>query len=100
MANGSAYFGDNFSITPSELEQVKEGTLKLYLVGYVDYMDAFGERHRGGYARIYDPQPGLPNNLGFVTEDGYNYDRPRVEGEGRDWEDFGVVGEDRDDWED
>ena len=40
VANGSAYFGDNFSITPSELEQVKDGTLKLYLIGYVDYMDA------------------------------------------------------------
>jgi hypothetical protein len=39
-------------------------------------------------------------SLGFVTEDGYNYDRPRVEGEGRDWENFAVVAEDRDDWED
>jgi len=98
VANGSAYFGDNFSITPSELEQVKDGTLKLYLIGYVDYIDAFGERHRGGYARIYDPQPGVPNNLGFVAQDGYNYDRLRDEGEGRDWEGFET--EDRDDWED
>ena len=98
VANGSAYFGDNFSITPSELEQVKDGTLKLYLIGYVDYIDAFGERHRGGYARIYDPQPGVPNNLGFVAQDGYNYDRLRDEGEGRDWEGFET--EDRDDSED
>jgi hypothetical protein len=64
----------------------------------VDYIDAFGERHRGGYARIYDPQPGVPNNLGFVAQDGYNYDRLRDEGEGRDWEGFET--EDRDDWED
>jgi type II secretory pathway pseudopilin PulG len=86
VANGSAYFGDNFSITPSQLAQVNDGTLKLYLIGYVDYIDAFGERHRGGYARLYDPsQPGPDNNLFFVTEDGYNYDRVRRQGEGSDW---------------
>jgi hypothetical protein len=40
-------------------------------------MDAFGQKHRGGYARIYDPQPGLSNNLGLATEGGYNRDRSK-----------------------
>ena len=77
VANMAVYFGDNFSVTRTQLQQVNDGTLKLYLLGYVDYMDAFGQKHRGGYARIYDPRPGLSNNLGFVTEDGYNYDKSK-----------------------
>lgn len=27
----------------------------LWILGYVDYIDKFGKRHRSGYARIYDP---------------------------------------------
>ncbi len=69
----------------------------LYFIGYVDYIDRFGIRHRTGYARIYDPtkefQPPSQtndqflrrNNLGFVTQPGYNYDRKRKKGEGNDW---------------
>ena len=49
---------------------------------------------------VTSPHPlRLPfHNLGFVAQDGYNYDRLRDEGEGRDWEGFET--EDRDDWED
>jgi hypothetical protein len=76
-------------------------------IRYVDYIDQFGKRHRSGYGRLYyhwaeikGPQPndpGVPsrqaveqrymtrNNLVFMTQAGYNYDRERKEGEGNDW---------------
>ena len=62
----------------------------LYVVGYVDYIDVFGGHQRGGYARVYDPAldtgpEDARNNLAFVTDRAYNYDRPREEGEGDDW---------------
>jgi len=50
------------------------GTIRLCLFGYVEYLDAFGKSHRAGYAREYLPIQG--NNLVFITEPGYNYDRP------------------------
>ncbi len=79
-------------------------TLRLWMLGYVDYIDAFGARRRAGYARVYDPsidQDALytndqgqfdaeryarRNNLPFVTDPGYNYDRPRKKNEGNDWD--------------
>lgn len=50
---------------------------------------------RGGYARQYDPRRDDPanenrNNLIFVTQRGYNYDRPRKKGEGNDWGNTGL----------
>jgi hypothetical protein len=77
---------------------------KLWVFGYVDYVDQFDVRHRSGYARVYDPtvdqhppNPAAPhdstsalrwkarNNLPFETQAGYNFDRPRQQGEGDDW---------------
>jgi hypothetical protein len=59
--------------------------IHAWLIGYVDYMDRFGGRHRGGYGRRY--QPSTPNNnLVFIDADGYNYDRDRNNGEGNDWD--------------
>ena len=56
---------------------------ELWLYGFVDYTDEFGQSHRGGYARVYIPEkddPSIPvekrNNLSFVSEPGWNYDRP------------------------
>lgn len=69
----------------------------LFLYGYVDYIDSFGRRRRAGYAREYCPSAddvkGLQsvpeyrnrNNLLFVSQPGYNYDRLRKRGEGADW---------------
>ena len=60
-------------------------------------MDQFGDRHRAGYARLYGPRIDDPrlyktdaefvarNNLVFVSEAGYNYDRVRLPDEGNDW---------------
>jgi hypothetical protein len=77
-------------------------TLRLWILGYVDYIDAFGVRRRAGYGRFYDPSVdsrdqyeydgvfdgkrfAKRNNLPFVTQAGYNYDRRREKGEGIDW---------------
>ena len=71
----------------SELADALDGKKILYLLGYVDYIDKFGRRHRAGYARRYDhAMPANSNNLVFVTQRGYNYDRKRKKGEGNDWD--------------
>lgn len=77
----------------------------LQVVGFVDYMDRFGQHHRSGYGRVYYPQAddrhsseyridtdGINdseyqdrNNLHVVTQPGYNYDRPTRPGECDDW---------------
>lgn len=60
-------------MSKEELAEIQVGTRNLYLIGYVD---VFGNSYRGGYARLYDPSIDEGNNLTFVTEPGYNYDRP------------------------
>jgi hypothetical protein len=52
--------------------QAGEG-LFIWAIGYVDYTDVFGKRHRAGYARRYSPRS-AENNLVFETKPGYNYD--------------------------
>ena len=80
-----------------EMTSIMELESDLYLIGFVDYIDQFGQRYRGGYARRYQPRMDdrsryrtddafeQRSNLVFVAQDGYNYDRPRVRGEGNDW---------------
>jgi hypothetical protein len=91
------------------IEKIKKGTLKLYALGYADYIDKFKKRHRCGYARVYDPSADYSgdywantaplegmtfdkvawanrSNLRFVTEPNYNYDRERKKGDGDDWD--------------
>ena len=70
------------------LDDVKhKKSSKLYVYGYVDYIDVFNQRQRGGYARVFNRwlDIGKQNNLVLVTQRGYNYDRQREEGEGNDW---------------
>jgi hypothetical protein len=69
-----------------DLAAVLSGTKSLYFVGYVDYVDAFKQRHRGGYARLYNLHD-KTNNLVFVTSSAYNYDRLRPQDVGTDWAD-------------
>lgn len=84
------------SLSDGDLVEVLNGNQTLYLFAFVDYMDQFGGRHRGGYARKYDQERdrrenypsdesfGKRNNLIFVTERYYNYDRERKKDEGFD----------------
>jgi hypothetical protein len=82
-----------YQITQEEMIAVKDHQSDLYLIGYVDYTDQFRKKHRAGYARVYRPaiddkgdstdaQFAARNNLMFVTQEGYNYDRVRLPAEG------------------
>ena len=78
---------DNWApLDQAAIEKFRSGKASLFIVGYVDYIDRFGSRHRSGYARRFEPaaREGT-NNLIFVTKPGYNYDRDRKRGEGVDW---------------
>ena len=122
-STGSVVIGQEWLLPSERLTQIKsvgnlmrdEEPLKLWIIGYVDYIDQFDVRHRSGYARIYDPRIDSRrdynkrgffasgdiamgrafdqeafdgrNNLLFVGLHTYDYDRPRLRGEGNDWED-------------
>jgi hypothetical protein len=85
-------------IPPTELQSIRAGTKEYYISGYVDYRDRFGGRHRGSFARFYDPniddKEQYPSeadwkrriNLTIVEQPLYNNDRPRIRGEGNDWD--------------
>jgi hypothetical protein len=82
------FFVRHFPVTDREVEDIPRGEKIFYVYGYVDYIDQFGQRHRAGYARRFKPGDSSQNdNLLFVTQEGYNYDRQRQPGEGRDWGD-------------
>jgi hypothetical protein len=70
--------------SPQEIGVRPKPTVNVYLYGYVDYIDKFGDRQRAGYARFYHPFD--DNNLIFTGRDRYNYDRTRRRGEGDDWD--------------
>ena len=57
---------------------------QLWFFGEVDYIDVFGRRWRGGYARKYWDHK--DDNLYNNTEDRDNFDRERLPDEGRDWD--------------
>lgn len=93
-----------WAIRYDEYRRIDWDSWNLYIIGYVDYIDQFGIRHRVGYARKHDPRVDDPkrylnpdgtknadldskrNNLEFVVKPGYNYDRERKKGDGKDWE--------------
>jgi len=94
-----ANFIHNYEVRVSDADfpHVIDDNKTLYIFGYVDYIDKFEKRHRSGYARAYmrsidttiywaEDAINSRNNLVFVTQDGYNYDRPRKKGEGNDWD--------------
>ena len=91
VADDSFLYWKTFDgISDNHLAGIKAGIETLWIYGYVDYIDKFQERHRGGYARVYEPgrgagPPEQRNNLIFVSQRNYNYDRRRKKGEGNDW---------------
>lgn len=58
--------------------------VSCWFVLYADYIDRFGRRHRFGMGCKMERfnQPGWA----VETRRGFNYDRPRAQGEGDDWE--------------
>jgi hypothetical protein len=93
VANEPMLWVEQYDITSEKMMSVKADESNLYLIGHVDYIDQFGRRYRGGFARRYVPTLDGPqfknapqrNNLNFVLQTGYNYDRERIPGEGDDW---------------
>lgn len=68
----------------NNFKEVREGVTGMWLYGYVDYIDKFGTRHRGGYMRRYSHTT-TENNLVLDESRNYNYDEPRKRGEDNDW---------------
>jgi len=76
-------------VSEDDSKSIDEGVAEVWLLGYVDYEDVFGQKHRGGYARRYDRSRGgleIPpknrNNLVFETKPGYNYDSDTIDPRG------------------
>lgn len=82
LVSGESFFytGSPIFKAGETMKSVNDGTKILYMIGYVDYSDKFGIKRRGGYARQYKPGS-TDNNLVLVTQENYNYDRNRKEGE-------------------
>ena len=68
-----------------DTSKLNSGEQVLLMFGYVDYIDIFNRHHRTGYARHYRPRPD-GDNLAYVAQSGYNYDRERKKGDGNDWD--------------
>ena len=64
VAGDNAFLRVNLDTTLGTINALPEGTV-LCVSGYVDYIDAFGVRHRGGYARVFDGTLGPESNLPF-----------------------------------
>ena len=91
VTNDKIFVTRKLPLSPADLAAIKDGLRSLYVYGYVDYIDAFKRRHRGGYGRVFVPSldtgpPQKRNNLNVVADGRYNYDRPRKPGEGNDWD--------------
>lgn len=91
------YFERLWKVSDQQLADIRSGRIVLWILGYVDYLDRFDQRHRAGYARKFDPtldakydRDDVPvkdrSNLPFETRPGFNYDRKRKKGEGIDWD--------------
>ena len=106
VAGDEFSYSDTLPITVNDTPPYSfgvDGTHLVYLIGYVDYIDSHGVRHRVGHARVHVPALDNTssykvegrvnyeafrrrNNLSFVTARDYNYDRKRKHGEGHDWD--------------
>lgn len=83
------YVAKIFPLRGDDLINATSGGQRLWVFGHVDYRDTFGRRHRGGYVRIYEAaldDGDKKNNLVYMIEGNYNFDRPRMSGEGNDWD--------------
>ncbi|MDQ6733939.1 MAG: hypothetical protein M3Z35_07450, partial [Nitrospirota bacterium] len=50
-----------FPITDELRTAIRTKRHTLYVIGYLDYVDQFSQRHRAGYARRYNPDSGADN---------------------------------------
>jgi hypothetical protein len=91
------FFDSPVNITPTQRASIEAKKAVLIIFGYVDYIDKFGQRQRGGYARMYDPvvdreafrtseDRAKRNNLPIFPHRDWNFDRSRARGVGSDWD--------------
>jgi hypothetical protein len=87
--------GYPLSVSQEEFSAIESNAKNLFIYGYVDYIDQFGNHYRAGFARQYDPTPtkiinsGVVqgyNNLFYVNQPWYNDDHIRQKYEGNDWD--------------
>ncbi len=100
VSNEKLFHSKSFRIDAETVREIVEESRILWVVGYADYQDIFGARHRAGYARYYVPEMDVKdakryptddayakrNNLLVMPSGAYNYDRSRARGEGNDWD--------------
>jgi hypothetical protein len=74
--------------TPGHIDpaKIRGGEIPIWLVGFADYIDEFGVRHRSGFARKYAARRPAAKNLTIESRAGFHYDRRRARGEGIDWD--------------
>ena len=73
---------------PPEARVLYDGeSLALYIVGYVDYQDIFGQFYRVGWARQYFPLAAEGDRFGIVVNAHYSYDRQLTDEERRRYDD-------------
>lgn len=75
VSNDYFFFNALMYLDAANVNAARQGLRQLLIFGYVDYIDRFDQRHRGGFARRYhhSAQPGQ-TNLVFVQQPGYDYD--------------------------
>jgi len=70
----------------AHVTEASQGKRQLFIFGYIDYIDMFEQRHRGGFARrYYHSAKQGETNLVYVNQLGYDYDVVRRAGDGKDW---------------
>lgn len=64
-------------ISDDQLLQIRAGTLKYYVFGYIDYADGAGNQHRAGFANVFRPTPyttfPIQGTFDVVNSAAYNY---------------------------
>jgi hypothetical protein len=69
-----------FLLPQDLLEDIQKANGQLWVIGYIDYRDKFGDRHRCNYGRHYIPSLWAGNNEGLllfdVTTASLNNDHP------------------------
>lgn len=86
-ADHSFRFNGVLNVSAKDMAMLRAAETNLWVLGYVDYRNAYQKRYRSGYARRWNPRSAESgNNLLIETKPRYNYDRERDAGEGNDWE--------------
>jgi len=59
--------GEVYGFSPEQIKDIGTGKARFFVLGYVKYLDAFGDAHATGFCGFYDPTRGPPE-LGMFNE--------------------------------